>query len=199
MITRPKPAHALLPGFLLAACAALPGGAAAQSATPAMGPGTLGAAMAEALRSPFHAWTGAGGLAILQPSVVPVPHAGHRQLRDSAQRPSFHWVFWPTLGAAALSDLAGSLLVYGAGYEGSNALLVVGVAIPVLVPATVARIAGGSFAQATLGSAMGLGLGIGLTLLGKSIGLGVEDAFWVTPIPHALVTTVLSRLRARTP
>lgn len=200
MIPKPKPAHTLLPGLLLAASVALPGGTSAQSATPARGPGGLSTAMAEALRSPFHARTGAGGLAILQPSGVPVPHADDRQARDSAQGPSFHWVFWPTLGAAALSDLASAILLYGAAYEGSIALLVAGAAIPVLVPATVARIAGGSFAQATLGSAVGFGLGIGLFFLGQSIGLPDEGAaYGVIPIPHAFVTTVLSRLRPRTP
>ena len=90
MSTKPKPAHALLPGFLVAACAALPGGSAAQSTTPAKGTGTLSTAMAEARRSPFHATTGTGELAIVQPSGIPISRAGDRQVRDAARGPSFN-------------------------------------------------------------------------------------------------------------
>jgi len=198
MITKPKPAHALLPGFLLATCAALPGGSAAQSTTPAKGTGTLSTAMAEARRSPFHATNGYGGLAIFQPSGIPIPHAGDLQVRDSAGGPSFHRVFWPTLGASFLSLGAGLLLWYGAAYSDGDgeftALLVMGAAIPVLVPATVARIAGGSFAKGVLGSALGAGLGFAAFLLGLEIGLDDSVAWWAIPPTHAFVTTALSRL-----
>ena len=203
MITRPKPAHALLPGFLLTACAALPGGAAAQSATPTKGPGTLGAAMAEALRSPFHAQIGAGGLGLAQrPGVrFHTPETG--PVRDSAQGPSFHRVFWPTLVTAPLSHLALWFLAYAGCYGGSDAScragLLAGGATAVLVPATVSRIAGGSFAKATLGSAVGLGLGIGFARLGiTSFRLDDEVAYWTVPITQAFLTTALSRLRAHT-
>ena len=207
MITKPKPAHALLPGFVLAACAALPGGSAAQSATPAKGPGTLGAAMAEALRTPFHATNGAGGLAIFQPSGVPVPHAGDRQVRDSARGPSFHRVFWPTLVAAPLSHWAGIFLSYVGCYGNTSdaqcrAGILAGGAIAVLLPATVSRIAGGSFAKGTLGSAVGGGLGFGLWyLLEGSVDLEDDSvAYWLAvSITHAFFTTAFSRHRTRTP
>lgn len=204
MIAKPKPAHALLPGFLLAACAALPGGAAAQSATPAKGmsakgTGTLSAAMAEVLRSPFHATNGAAGLAIVQRPGVPFHTAETGQVRDSARGPSFHRVFWPTLGAAYLSLGAGLLLLLGANEEDSTALRVMSVAVPVLVPATAARIAGGSFGKGVLGSALGAGLGVATFFLGLAIGLDDSVAWWAMPPTHAFVTTALSRLRARTP
>ena len=204
MITIPKPAHTLLPGFLLAACAALSDGAAAQSATPSKGSGTLGASMAEALRSPFHATTGAGSLAIFQPSGVPFHTPETGPVQDSARGPSFHRVFWPTLVAAPLSHLALWFLAYagcyGGGDAGCMAGLLAGGAIAVLVPATVSRIAGGSFAKGMLGSAVGLGLGGGLAWLAiASFGVGDEVAYWAMPITQAFVTTALSRLRARTP
>lgn len=203
MIRQPRIAHTLMPGFLLAACVALPGGSAAQSATPTRGPGTLSTAMAEALRSPFHAKTGAGGLAIFQPSGVPVPHAWDRQIRDSARGPSFHRVFWPTLGAAALSLGAGLFLTvggcYGSSHESCVGWSVAGGAIWVLVPATVARIAGGSFGKGVLGSALGAGLGFAAFHLGLGIGLDDSVAWWAIPPTHAFLTTALSRLRARTP
>ena len=100
MTTKPRLAHTLLPGFVLA-CVALPGGTAAQSVTPAKGPGTLGAAMAEARRSPFHAKRLAEAVTIPVPVAVSAPHTGDRSAPDSAARASFHWVFWPTLAATA--------------------------------------------------------------------------------------------------
>ena len=39
MITKSQPAHTLLPGLMLAACVALPGGAAAQTPPPTTGTG----------------------------------------------------------------------------------------------------------------------------------------------------------------
>lgn len=202
MITKPKPAHALLPGFLLAACVALPGGSAAQSATSAKGPGTLSTAMAEALRSPFHAQTGAVGLAIVQRSGVPFHTPETGPVQDSARGPSFHRVFWPTLVAAPPSHLALWFLAYAGCYGGGGctAGVLAGGAIAVLVPATVSRIAGGSFAKGMLGSAVGLGLGGGLAWLAiASFGVDDDVAYWAMPITHAFVTTALSRLRARAP
>ena len=80
-----------------------------------------------------------------------------------------------------------------------SAVSVAGGAIWVLVPATVARIAGGSFGKGVLGSALGAGLGFAAFHLGLEIGLDDSVAWWATPPAHALVTTALSRLRARTP
>lgn len=210
MITKPKPAHALVPGFLLAACVGLPGLSAAQSATPAKGPDTLGAAMAEARRSPFHATNGSEGLAIVNPAGAPTTHAGDRPVPDSARGPSFHRVFWPTLGAVFLSEVAfAGLILYcdpdggGSGDGCTEAQwkrrLVVGGAITVLLPSAAARVTGGSFAKGVLGSALGAGLGVAAFHLGLEIGLDDSIAYWALPTSHAIVTTAFSRLRARTP
>ena len=201
---KPRPAHTLLPGFMLA-CVAVPGGSAAQSATPTKGPGTLGAAMAEARRSPFHATNGAEGLDIVQRPGVPFHTPETGPVRDSARGPSFHRVFWPTLVAAPLSHLALFTLSFAGCYGNSSdaqcrAGNLAGGAIAVLVPATVSRIAGGSFAKGTFGSAVGGGLGFGLFyVLWKSFRLDDDVAYWAVPITQAFVTTAFSRHRARTP
>ena len=196
MTTKPRLAHTLLPGFMLA-CVALPGGTAAQSATPIKGPGTLGAAMAEALRGPFHATTDAGGLDIVQRPRIPFHTPETGPVQDSARGPSFHRVFWPTLVAAPLSHLALWFLIYAGCYHALDASCwagsLAGGATAILVPATVSRIAGGSFAKGALGSAVGGGLGVGLyLLLSKAFLLDDETAYWALPVTQALFTARFS-------
>ncbi len=201
MITKSQPAHTLLPGFMLVACVALPGGAAAQTAPPTKGPGALSTAMAEALRSPFHASGGTQAFTILGPVGVPTPHVGYQSAPDSANRPSFHRVFWPTLGAVFLSEMAFVYTIFycasGGGGRGCTdaewaSRLLVGSATLVLAPPTAARIAGGSFSKGVLGSLAGTALGLGFFHLGMGFGLDDSVAYWAIPTTHAVVTTVFS-------
>ena len=196
MTREPRAAHTFLPGFILAACVALPAGASAQTAPPATAAGSLGAAMAEARRTPFHNATGADGLTMVQLAGVPVPHAGDRQ----ATEPSFHRVFWPTAAGVLLSEFA---FLYGALHcdpdsvpgrtaSGCAAGLLMGTAALVLGPPTASGIAGGSFRKGLLGSAAGLGVGFALFGLGMALGLDDSDAFWGIPAAHAILTTALA-------
>ena len=192
MTTNPRLAHTLLPGFMLA-CVALPGGTAAQSATSTKGPGTLGAAMAEALRSPFHATGLAEAFEIHVPVAVSAPHTGDRPAPDSTARPSFHGVFWPTLAMTYLAHYSGFVLSLCVAYGciGTISDWAITLMPPVFVPATVARIAGGAFAKSLLGSAVGTGLGVTVQwLMGGKID---SVAYWaVVPPVHAFLTAVLS-------
>lgn len=188
MITRSHPAHTLVPGFLLAACVALPAGANAQTAPPITGTGSLSAAMAEAHRSPFHNATGVERLVMVQLAGVPVPRAGDRPAPDSARGPGFHRVFWPTLGGVFLGEFA--FLAGVMSYDGN--FLLMGTAALILGPPTASRIAGGSFAKGVLGSAAGLGVGWALFRLGMAVGLDDSVAYWGIPTAHALLTTALA-------
>ncbi len=199
MIRKPRPAYILLPGLMLAACAALPGEAAAQTTMSTRGPGTLSTAMAEALRSPFHASTVVERLVVVEPVAVSVPHPGDQQDAESSGRPSFHRVFLPTLGAVLLSEwvslglLADCLFDSCSDAEGTAKVLT---ALPILVlsPPTAARIAGGSFTRGLLGSAAGFALGMGLSAIVDGFGVDGSIAFLALPATHSLVTTFLSRL-----
>ena len=189
-------AHTFLPGFILAACVALPAGASAQTAPPGTAAGSISAAITEARRTPFHNATGADGLVMVGLAGVPVPQAGDRQ----ATKPSFHRVFWPTAAGVLLSEFAflyGALhcdpdSVPGGTASGCAAGLLMGTAALVLGPPTASRIAGGSFRRGLLGSAAGLGAGFTLFLLGMACGLDDSHAFWGIPAAHAFLTTALA-------
>ena len=203
MITKSQPAHTLLPGLMLAACVALPGGAAARTAPPTSGTGALSTAMAEALLSPFHASGGTQAFTILGPVGVPTPHVGYQSAPDAAKGPSFHRVFWPTLGAVFLSEMAFIYTILycdpdsGRGGRGCTdaewaSSLLVGSATLVLGPPTAARIAGGSFARGVLGSLAGTALGYGFFRLGMGFGLDDSVAYWAIPTSHAFLTAAFS-------
>ena len=196
MSTKPRIARTLAPSLMLAASVAFPVGAGAQAAPPSTTKSApLSAAMAEARRSPFYTTSNVEGLTIVELALLPGPHVGDRADPDSAQAPSFHRVFWPTLGAVALSEAA-----FIAGFV--NCLepgdctggLLFGTAIMVVGPPAVASIMGARFSRGLLGSAAGVGLGFGLFYLGEASGLDDSTAFWALPITHALLTTVISRL-----
>ncbi len=196
MITKPRIARTLVPSLMLAASVAFPVGAGAQAAPPPMKPAPLSAAMAEARRSPFYTTSNVEGLTIVELALLPGPHVGDRPDPDSAQAPSFHRVFWPTLGAVALSEAAffyGFLNCFGSTSDCTGGLLF-GTATMVAGPPAVASIMGARFSRGLLGSAAGVGLGLGLFYLGEASGLDDSTAFWAIPITHALLTTVISRL-----
>ena len=203
MITKSQPAHTLLPGFMLAACVALPGGAAAQTPPPTTGTGALSTAMAEARRSPFYASGGGDALTILGPVGVLAPHVGYQSAPDSANRPSFHRVFWPTLGAVFLSEIAFIYTILycdpdsGGGGRGCTdaewgSHLLLGFSTLVLGPPAAARIAGGSFTRGVLGSLAGTALGYGFFRLGMGFGLDDSVAYWAIPTTHAFLTAAFS-------
>lgn len=193
MITKPRLAHTLLNGIGLAACTALPAGSTAQTAPPTMDARTLGSAISEALRSPFHASTAVKGLPVAGPGGISVPRAEERQSPDSARGPSFHRVFWPTLAATALTELLflGSLInaVYCQGSRCGTTALAATSAAMVLGPPAAASLGGGSFAGGLLGSAAGLALGWGLFQSGTEMGLDDFIGAWAIPVAHALLTT----------
>lgn len=189
MTRESHPAHTFLPGFILAACVALPAGASAQTAPPATAAGSLGAAMAEARRTPFHDGTGAEGIWTVQPG-SPFAIGGDQLAPDSAGGPSFHWIFWPTAIVTYLSDLAflfGALNCIDTVERDVDCTLglVMGTGAMILGPPIAARIAGGSFGKGLLGSLAGIGLTAAVHL-----GLSLPDeAAWLYPPAHALVTT----------
>lgn len=195
MITKPEPAHTLFPALLLVACTVLPAGTAAQNPPP---PPTetsaLSASISEALRSPFHTST-VPGLAFLGP--VPVPGAGYQEVQAAANDPSFLKVFWPTLATTVVSEL---LFIYGAlcadpdsggCADGWGALWpVMGTTTVFLGPASAAKLAGGSFPMALIGSALGAGINWAI-LQGPEIKAMVP----VFPVLQAGLTTLLSLKR----
>lgn len=191
MITKPRPAHTLLNGIGLAACTALPAGSAAQTAPPTMDAGTLGPAISEALRSPFHASTAVKGLPVAGPGRISVLGAEERRSPDSARGPSFHRVFLPTLAATALTDLLLLSSVMALGHGDGVGWVPLSVALAVFGPAVAASLGGGSFDTGVLGSAAGVAMGVLLVRKGTDI------AFWSAPVAHALLTTSVSILSVR--
>jgi len=195
MITRPRPAHTLLNGIALAACTALPAGAAAQTEPLTMDTRTLGSAMAEARLSPFHAPTAAEGFTIVEPGGISVPGAEEQQSPDFARGPSFHRVFWPTLAATALTELlfVASLMnevdCHGGGCGGTTALAATAL---VLGPPGAASLGGGSFAKGVLGSLAGMAAGWVLFQSGMGLGLVASTAAWPIPAAAVLLPTSFS-------
>ncbi|MDE0359362.1 MAG: hypothetical protein OXN92_16695 [Gammaproteobacteria bacterium] len=190
MVKKPRIAHTLVPSLLLAASAAFPVGASAQTAPPFKS--ALSAAMAEVRRSPFYSTSRVEGLSIVGMASVAVPHAGYRLDPDSTEGPSLHRVFWPTLGAVFLSEFVFLYNVFDDESDVSGDVF--GTAVLVVGPPAVARIMGARFTSGLLGSAAGLGLGYGLFRLGLASGLDDSVAYWSIPLTHALLTTVISRL-----
>ncbi len=197
--------QALVPSLVLAASMALPVGASPQTAPPlAAKSASLRAAMAEAHRIPFDTMSSVEGLTIFGPAGVSVSRVGDRPDPDSARGPSFHRVFWPTLGGTLLSEFAFLYILIQCDLDSGNPdgctdaqwarQLLFATATLVAGPPTVARIAGASFTKGLLGSAAGLGLGWGLFRLGLAAGLDDSYAFWAIPTTHAFLTTLVSRL-----
>jgi len=177
---------------VVVASVAFPVGGSAQAAATSTKSAPLSAAMAEARRSPFYATRSVEGLSIVEMALVSVPHVGDQPDPDSVKGPSFHRVFWPTLGGVFLSEFA---FLYAVWHEESDlARDVFGGAILVGGPPAVARVMGTRFTPGLLGSAAGLGLGFGLFRLGIAFGMDDSIAYWAMPITHALLTTVISRL-----
>lgn len=191
MATKPRIAHTLVASLLLAASAAFPVGASAQGAPTKSAP--LSAAMAEVRRSPFYTTSSVEGLSIIGMGSVAVPHVRRSAGPDSATGPSFHRVFWPTLGAVFLSEFAFAYAVLDDQSDLTGEVF--GAAILVGGPPAVARVMGARFTPGLLGSAAGLALGYGLFRLGRgAFGLDDSSAYWAIPLTHALLTTVISRL-----
>jgi len=192
----PHPASTVPPALALAASLALAYGAAAQTETPPVDTDALGVAMAQARQSPFHFPGASGDRGVLGAPLPRVPHAGDPQVPGPAQGPSFHRVFWPTLGSAlgswALAVVLSSnnscvlLDVRDGRCPGESRTEPVMIAGSLaLIPPAVASLAGASFYKALLGSLAGLAGGAGVGAL------GLEP---LTPAVHAALTTVLGRL-----
>lgn len=161
---------------------------------------SLGDAMAEAYRSPFHAAASAPGIVAGGDEVgvteVRSPFSGGLTPYATDGSTPFSNVFFPTLATAFLFDIGGFFLVVGCALAFCNTegqaftMLLLGASAAVLGPAAVARSLGKeTWTDSILGSTIGLGLGI-------AIGLGTdyEVAVLTVPITHALVTTVFGRL-----
>ena len=188
MFERPEPARVLLPSLLLLVGAALPAGAAAQTAPPPAETSWLSASMSEARRSPFHSPASVPSPALLGSVPVPSPVNKGLQLADSANDPSFRKVFLPTLLVTAAADFAGlaSVACFFNGCHGWESLLgIIGLPALFLAPPAAAKLAGGSFGSALLGSALGVGAGF--------LSLSGGDAILIVfPFVHAGLTTWLS-------
>lgn len=164
---------------------------------------SLGDAMAEAYRSPFHAAARAPGRATGggEPGVagVRIPFSGGLVPDSTDGATPFADVFIPTLAAAFVVDV-GAFFLFAACVVAvcetaveAYTVLLLGASVAVLGPALVARSFGkGTWGKSILGSTIGLGLGSV-----AATGGGQADAllgFSAATITHALVTTVFGRL-----
>ncbi|MCE2398955.1 MAG: hypothetical protein J4F34_08000 [Gemmatimonadetes bacterium] len=192
MIARPKPARALLAPLLLVVGAALPASTTAQSSPPPAETSWLSASMSEARRSPFHSPTSVPGPPLLGSVPVPTPVNRGSQPVDSANDPTFREVFLPTLLVTPLAEFAWffGLLVSIDCREDCGPWFVLGTATLFLAPPTAAKLAGGSFGTALLGSALGIGANL-LLLDAAGDGPAVVVAL---PFLHAGLTTWMSLL-----
>ena len=200
MVARPGPARALLP-FLLAVGAALPAGTTAQTSPPPAETSWLSASVSEARRSPFHSPASVPGPALLGPVLVPAPVSEGSQLAGSASDPSFLRVFLPTLLVTAAADFAGlgGVVCLAYGCRGWESLLpIFGPPALFLAPPTAAKLAGGSFGSALLGSALGVGAGWVILTNAEDDPARIGQSGWppatliVVPFLHAGLTTLLS-------
>jgi len=148
--------------------------------------------MSEALRSPFHTSPGVVELAFAGP--VPVPGAGDQETPATADDPCFLGVFLPTLAATVASELLFLYAIICASPDGGDCgsgwgtfLPVVATSAVILAPPATARLAGGSFATALIGSVLGAGMNLAI-LQGEEIPLMVP----LFPLLHAGLTTALS-------
>ncbi len=106
--------------------------------------------------------------------------------------PGFNRIFWPTLGAALLSEVA----FIGLGMSATEDAEIVAASVVLTVPpAVMAKVIGGSFVGGLLGSAAGIGVGYGLYRVGIAAGIDDSSAFWSIPITHASLTSLVSRYR----
>ncbi len=163
---------------------------------------SLGDAMADAHRSPFHAAARAPGLATgggeAGVTVVRIPFSSGLVPDSTGESLPFDNVFVPTLAAAFLFDMGAALLVGVCAWtycfedvELLTTVLVLGASAAVLGPAAVARHFGeGTWEKSILGSTVGVGLG------SAAIALEMDGLVGVLTIPtiHALVTTIFGRL-----
>ncbi|MDE2761407.1 MAG: hypothetical protein OXQ94_02505 [Gemmatimonadota bacterium] len=192
----PHSASSVPPALALAASLALASGATAQTEIPPIDTDALGVAMAQARQSPFHSPGASGDRGVLGAPLPRVPHAGGPQVPAPAEGPSFHRVFWPTLGSSLGSWALAFVQTYNNvcllhGREGrcpesesrTEPVMIVGYLV--LIPPAVASLAGASFYKALLGSLAGFAGGVGVGAL------GLEP---LTPVVHAALTTVLGRL-----
>jgi len=167
--------------------------ASAQVEPPSMKSAPLSAAMAEVRRSPFWS-TPKQGQALFAVS------ESRLGLTPPPIRPSFHRVFWPTLGAVFLSEFAFLAVTIGSCDNSpcsTGDLVFYNVmAWTALVagPPAVARLMGAEFAPGLLGSAAGIGVGYALFRLGVAFGWDDSTAYWFLPITHSLLTTIVGRL-----
>lgn len=192
----PRAASTVPPALALAASLALAVGATAQTEIVAIDTYALGVAMAQARQSPFHAPGASGDQGVLEAPLPRIPHVGHPQVPGPAQGPSFHKVFWPTLGSSlgswvlavvhssnnscALVDLKDGRCP---GVSRTEPVMIAGYLA--LIPSAVASLVGASFYKSLMGSLAGLAGGVGVGAL------GLEP---LTPVVHAALTTVLGRL-----
>ena len=163
--------------------AALPAGLAAQVRAEPDGD-MLGAAVAEALRSPFHAPSGTGGrvaVALAGPARATAPAAVHSPT-DSL--PSFGWVFVPTLAVTYLTDVLAYAGTFGPGAGDNYALILT---VPAFVPGLVAGRIGGRYGPALAGSALGTAVAL------LSVKFDSLEVILAAPAVHAALTTWMAR------
>lgn len=184
----------LMLAVIAAPPAALPGGAAAQ--TLQRGGYAISAAIEEALRTPFHVQTGAGGS--IAPRPVGAPPASPLQeappTPGTASVPDFATVFWPTLLATYVTDFAAIafLLCSGNGgcIENVPVSLALGATASVVVPAAVAGRIAGRFKSTLLGSA------IGTASVSLMLAMGLDTVLILgLPAIHALATSAAALQR----
>ena len=193
MITRPQPAHILLPGFMLAACVALPAGAAAQTPPPTKGTGALSTAMAEALRSPFHATpmpTALGDLG--SPHSRPALDPGTGRADGTLARGR---VFALTAIGAVVGHSIGLywfLICVDGPCPGNPLGAALGqLAVAVGGPTVGSAIAGGDVSDSLGGSALGM-LGSFAVYYGViKAGFDLVPAFLLSSLAHAGIATVV--------
>ncbi len=152
----------------------------------------LATAMEEARQSPFHAMAATLEPSLLDPPTPRLSHSGNPQVPDPTTGPSFHSVFWPTLGATVVSYPIAFLgmacltidMKDGTCPGDTPILNVARAATLLLLPATAAKLKGASFKKALLGSLTGFAGGAGLGAMGMVV---------LTPVVHATATTVFGR------
>ena len=182
-------------GAVMAVCAFLPAAAVAQDAPARTGPDALGAAVAEARQTPFHAAAASRVHAVLTAPATRFPYSGGPQAPNPAPGSSFQRVWWPTLGTTAASWVAflgmtRACALIDLNEDGrcpgdSNVNRVTKVAAVGLLPPVAARLAGASFPKALLGSLAGAAAGIGVGVIG----------LWpVLPVVQAALTTAIGRM-----
>ena len=166
---------------------------------------SLSAAIEEAKRSPFHVRDGVSGS--VAPGTEPTAHfwsganfmvAGQETGDEMpVDGPSAGKVFLATAIAAPVANAAGLALVLGGFSTDAGDIAVLGGgAIALLGPPIAARLVGGRFGPALLGSAVGTGLGIATLLM---VGEDSNDTTWLLSFSlysliHAGATTFFEQI-----